>query len=213
MNASGDTVFTRKYGAPNDAAAYDICETSDGSYLWVGKLKISARYNVYFYKIYSNGFFNFASTFGGLNGDDEGKSVSLCSDNGFIVAGNSNSFNNGLGDAYVFKTDMAGVSSGVIINNATGIDSHLLSEKKSLILFPNPADNNVIINFGQKLNSIDHGTLNIYDQLGRIIIVKELDQLSDFITIDLSEYNNGMYFVNIVSGNQKLSAKLIVEHP
>jgi hypothetical protein len=212
MNPAGDTIFTRKYGVPNDAAAFDICEAADGGYTWTGKLKIGTRYNVYFFKIDVNGWWNFAFTFGGINGDDEGRSIELTSDNGFIVAGNSNSFNNGLGDAYVYKTDSAGASSGVIINNATAISNFTTDLNNEISLFPNPSDSKVML----KLNSQHRNQeiiLIIYDQLGRILEEKKMHLNQDLVyQFDVSGLANGMYFIKVCSEEQSFSSKFIVEH-
>jgi hypothetical protein len=213
FNTLGDTVFTRLYGAPNDAAAYDICETADGNYLWVGRLKIGSKYNVYFFKTDQLGYYMYASTFGSTVGDDEGKSVELTEDHGFIVAGNTNSFNNGQSEAYVFKTDSAGVSSGIIVNNAIGI-AELTGEDLSIGIYPNPASDEVTISYTRKDLKQQKVLISVYDPIGRL---KEQSISYDYGTttsflLDTRNYPNGVYFINLTAQDYSYNAKLVIEH-
>lgn len=209
-DSNGDTIFTKRFGSPNDAAAYSICESSFGGYVWVGKLKIGSTYKVYFYKIDALGNWNYAYLFGGVD-DNEGRSVKQTTDKGYIVAGNTTSYNNGLGDIYLFKTDSLGISSGIVVNYATNVLSHSNTENNSLYVYPNPVTNGsckIIIQ--QKLS----GKLSVYSLTGQLIISEQFEKQNypQEIELNTSFMNNGLYFIEIVTEDNKHTAKLSVEN-
>lgn len=207
---SGDTVFTKRFGSPNDAAAYSICESSFGGYVWVGKLKIGSNYKVYFYKIDIFGNWNYAYLFGGVD-DSEGQSVKQTTDKGYIVVGNTNSYNNGLGDVYLFKTDSLGISSGVVVNLATSILAHSYSEENLFVAYPNPVTNGsckIIVQ--PKLT----GKLSIYSLTGQLVSSKQFEKQNypQEVEFNTSLMNNGMYFIEMITDEARYTTKLSVEN-
>ncbi len=205
---NGDTTFTKRYGSPNDAGAYSICESSFGGYVWVGKLKIGSKYNVYFYKIDAMGNWNYAYTFGGLS-DEDGRYVRQTTDKGYIVTANSNSYNNGLGDIYLFKTDSLGSSSGVVMNLATGIASISSIATEALTVYPNPVTNG---DFKVMIQPNQKGQINLYSLTGQLIFSKPFEQENQIheFEINTSGIDNGMYFIEMQTEDQKYTAKLSI---
>ncbi|RMA57952.1 T9SS type A sorting domain-containing protein [Ulvibacter antarcticus] len=77
-------------------------------------------------------------------------------------------------------------------------------ENMSIVLYPNPATNTVIIkNTGQ----LEIETISIYDVLGRLVLTKE----TDFYTLDISKLASGILFVHIVSEDEILIKQLVKE--
>lgn len=92
----------------------------------------------------------------------------------------------------------AGRSSGIsltIVAGVTGIAENN-SEILSIDLFPNPASDNIIINYGKTLKS---STLEIYDVTGQLVKKEEIDQASTH-SINISEFPNGLYILKISDG-------------
>ena len=104
-----DTVFYNFYGGPNQEEARDFIETVDKGFLICGSSSSFGQgaSSVYLIKTDSNGVFKWGRTYGGINAD-RGMSVLKTSDNGAIVSGYSNSFNNFEYDVFYFKIDSAG---------------------------------------------------------------------------------------------------------
>lgn len=71
----------------------------------------------------------------------------------------------------------------------------------SLVIFPNPASNNITIT-GNKINKIE-----IIDVLGRI--VKQVEPVGNNIEIDISTFSNGSYIIRIYGINQSSVHKII----
>lgn len=77
----------------------------------------------------------------------------------------------------------------------------------SLILFPNPTNEIININFS---NSVSAAKIIIYDTTGKIILTNEIEN-SDSNQINISNLNNGIYFVKIET-NEKSETKKIIKN-
>lgn len=78
-----------------------------------------------------------------------------------------------------------------------------------LEISPNPASEEVNIFFhGLEPNA----TLNIVNQLGQVVWTSPLQPEQSVLTLDLSEHRfiNGVYFVQVVSENQRLAQRLVI---
>jgi hypothetical protein len=106
LNQQGDIIWQHNYGGAADDYAYSICEAPDGGHLIVGATASfgHGRYDVYLQKIDSLGNPTDAAYYGG-DSSDYGYSVRPTSDNGYVVAGNTNSFGVVGDDGYVIKVN------------------------------------------------------------------------------------------------------------
>jgi hypothetical protein len=109
LNASGNVSWQKSYGGIFPDSAESIQLTSDGGYIVFGEtysfgtgngdfwvFKLDASGNVLWQKTYGGSLFNVA------------RSIQQTSDNGYIVAGMTESFGAGSGDAWVLKLDTNG---------------------------------------------------------------------------------------------------------
>jgi hypothetical protein len=91
--------------------------------------------------------------------------------------------------------------------NATAIDDE--STELQLTVYPNPTNSAFTIEF----NSITNSEINIeiYNTLGKEIFNKELNSLSGQFKerINLEDFSEGIYFVNIISSTGQLYTKRI----
>lgn len=78
-------------------------------------------------------------------------------------------------------------------------------EKSEIKIFPNPAAH--VINV--KMNRINTAILKLFDVKGNLILQKEI--IASETVIDTDELKNGIYFISIISGNEILNKKIIVE--
>ena len=140
------------------------------------------------------GFHNLRSTTG-VETFDSGFSSSV----GFQF---SHTFNN------VGSTDFTCDPHASMYGTVTATQSLSTADQDSIITFdvyPNPANSFVNISCNSATKPT---TVEIYDMLGRLKISKSQEAL-EFTTLDVSNLSPGMYFVNIVSGNQQQSKKII----
>jgi|GEM_PF-3339776 len=105
----GNLIWARQYGGNQPSIAYDITQTDDNGYLAVGYISMPNRSaDVYIVKIESNGDTCWTQSYGGLN-DDRARSVHRISDDGFIVAGFTESFGHpGTQDMYLLRLNNNG---------------------------------------------------------------------------------------------------------
>jgi len=74
-------------------------------------------------------------------------------------------------------------------------------------LVPNPSNSNVTINFSSE--SGEKYSLKIYDNLGRIISHEIHSSLGKDIIIDVSQYDKGIYLINVSDGKITQTKKLV----
>ncbi len=75
-------------------------------------------------------------------------------------------------------------------------------------MYPNPASNMVTISFNEVSNNI---SVILYDQLGRVVLNNDFENISNEIQLSLDKLNNGIYYVQIISNTIKSTKKLIVK--
>jgi hypothetical protein len=109
-DANGDSLWTHTYGGTDIDWGFSVQQTSDSGYIIAGATESFpvGDWNVYLIKTDVNGDTLWTKTYGGAS-IDEGHSVQQTSDSGYIIAGATRSFGEGLDwDVYLIKTDASG---------------------------------------------------------------------------------------------------------
>jgi hypothetical protein len=122
-DANGDTLWTRTYGGIGSDSGASVQQISDGGYIIAGRTEHivaailefirgdvnfnATNYDVYLIKTDAGGDTLWTRTYGGAI-LDEASSVQQTSDDGYIIAGSTNSFGAGEDDFYLIKTDAEG---------------------------------------------------------------------------------------------------------
>nr|MBC8416069.1 hypothetical protein [Candidatus Cloacimonadota bacterium] len=110
-DANGDTLWTRTYGGTDTEYGSSVQLTSDGSYIIIGVTMSfgAGDRDFYLIKTDANGDTLWTKTYGGTD-SDEGYSVQLTSDGGYIIVGETCSYGipTGSADVWLIKTDANG---------------------------------------------------------------------------------------------------------
>jgi hypothetical protein len=108
-DSSGNELWEKTYGGPNDDYGDSVQQTSDGGFVISGLTKSygAGGSDVYLIKTDANGNKSWEKTFGGTS-DERGLSVQQTSDGGYIIAGFTDSYGVGGNDVYLIKTDANG---------------------------------------------------------------------------------------------------------
>jgi len=108
-DASGDTLWTRTFGGDSWDFGSSVQQTSDGGYIIAGSTYSfgAGGSDAYLIKTDAYGDTSWTRTYGGAD-YDEGWSVGLAADSGYMVAGSTASFGAGYRDVYLIRTDASG---------------------------------------------------------------------------------------------------------
>ena len=79
-------------------------------------------------------------------------------------------------------------------------------EALSVLIYPNPASNNLTVDLGD-LNGVNT-TIKLYDASSKLVFEK---QSTSTLTIDVSSFAKGMYSLEISTEEQVLRSQVIVE--
>lgn len=106
---SQQTQFIEYYGSYCSDIGMSVLQTKDGGYLVCGLTEnyTASNINIYLMKVDSLGQFEWHELYGG-SWQDFGQYMEQTHDNGYIICGFTNSFGQGLYDAYIVKIDSVG---------------------------------------------------------------------------------------------------------
>jgi len=93
-----------------------------------------------------------------------------------------------------------------ISNNVLGIENN--SSVSGFSMYPNPASNVVHISLD---DSSENSSIIIYDQLGRSVLNKDVENVRDEVQLSLNALNKGVYYVQVISERTKFTKKLIIK--
>ena len=126
---------------------------------------------------------------------------------GLIGVGGQYDFNAPfLGDYQVFPNSWADIS---ICRNTVGINEN--ESNHSISIYPNPTNGQFTIKTSGLANA--NALVTVRDISGRVIFEENIAQSNQAFTkvYDLSNYAKGLYFINLMDGNNQQTFKLIVQ--
>lgn len=131
---------------------------------------------------------------GQLPGDGAGQSVSISS-NGYIIAvGSPWNADNGINSGQVR-----------IYENSNPLSTEQI-QQNNVIVSPNPANNSVSI----KTINMDISEISLYNIQGKLLYNVPVAQTGSYsFQIDLSNFNSGVYFLDIKTPNASYKTKII----
>jgi len=109
LNSKGEIEWQKTFGGEGNDEANSIQEIADGGYVvagWTDSFSVGG-YDVYILKLNSKGETEWQRRFGG-EGNDRANSIQKTIDDGYIVAGWTESFGTGWKDVYILKLNSKG---------------------------------------------------------------------------------------------------------
>jgi len=195
LDPYGNKKWEKSLGGSNSEVAQSVKQTLDGGYViagykfvyeggisgendyWIVKLKAETENN-------TPPEIEWEISLGGSS-HDMAYDIQITSDGGYVVAGSSKSSdedlegNNGYDDYWIVKLDFVTTIEDIVFVNKIAIS-------------PNPTLDIIYID----VKGIDDVAITVNDQLGRKILSKN-PEVSDVISLDLSELASATYFIII----------------
>lgn len=102
--------WAKTYGGVDEDVARSISQTSDGGYIVAGETYSNGAVLADFWviKLKTNGDIDWQKTFGGTSADVAYSIQQTLPDGGYVIAGQSSSFGNQLGDIWILKINSTG---------------------------------------------------------------------------------------------------------
>jgi hypothetical protein len=122
-DADGDSLWSKTYGGGDFEMGTSVNVTPDGGYIITGKTDSygAGGSDLWLIKTDSNGDTLWTRTYGGAS-NEEGRSVRVASDGGYIITGSTGSYGNGSYDVWLLKTNTDGELLWSETFGGTGID-------------------------------------------------------------------------------------------
>jgi len=196
----GNIIWSKTYGGLSDDYGYSMDLTSDGGFIIVGSTESFGfgEIDVFLIKTGSDGDTLWTRTYGGIQ-EEEGYSVKQTNDEGYIIAGRTESFGAGDYDFWIIKTDSLGNThfpTDVDLNNDPVLDFRLSQN------YPNPFNPITVIKY--KIPGISFVTIKVYDVLGSEVttLVNEEKPAGEYeVEFNGSELTSGIYFYQLKAGS------------
>jgi hypothetical protein len=204
-DVNGDTLWTTRNGAPNNARAYSVQEVTGLGFVWTGYLELAGSKEMYIFRIDMQGYYLFSTTHGNYTGEDIGYSVRFTNDLCYILTGVTESFGNGLGEVYLVKTDYNGYT---LPYNSINDKSEL----QELSISPNPMITSSVLMLPRGLPP-QQLSLSISDITGRQVQQRVLDANERSVMIEREQLKTGIYFFSLYdkAGRKVAAGKIIVQ--
>ena len=193
LDLNGDTIWTKRFGTQNDGClSISVC--SDGGYIVGGTIYYPTNSDMFITKLNAYGDSLWTKDFGDSTGSI-GYFVRQTNDKGYILVGES-----GAGDVYLVKTDSTG--------NAILSINELGSQSFSFNAYPNPATTTLNLTIS---NEEGIKNVRIYNLLGECLLHQQLTTNNQQVTLDVSSYAKGVYFVEVQTEEGIMRKKIIKE--
>ncbi len=129
-----------------------------------------------------------------MPGDQLGSSLSISNDGNTVAIGAKDNDGNGTNSGHVRLYSV----------NTNDIEIERIEFKSEPILYPNPTNSKIVIQFDKTIQNLH---VRVYSPSGNELISKIIGSSGKLL--DLSNYNSGVYFVQIRSGKNIITKKII----
>ena len=94
-----------------------------------------------------------------------------------------------------------------VTSNTVGISTPSLEQR--IRIFPTPTSGKLTINFG---TMVDHANLTVINILGKQVMTAELNGTDDLFNINLSNLQDGIYFLKVTADKQSITKRIVIKH-
>jgi len=202
LDAAGNTLWEKTYGGNLEEIGRGLWLTNDGGCIMTGRsnsFSANGDFDGYIVKTDANGDTLWTNTYTGT-GEEMLHSVQQTLDDGYVMAGYTNSVGAGDFDMLLLKTDATGS-----LDFVTNIHQNTIPTVKYSI-FPNPSHGVFSIQSESEITSIE-----IFDVMGKRVYSDIIN--ANYARFDLSRQAKGIYFYQITIGNNQSvqTGKIVIQ--
>lgn len=202
LDALGDSLWTKTYGGIYEESATTLWATTDGGCILAGSSNTFSNgdFDAYVVKVDSDGNELWAQNYGGTE-IDLIRSIQQTADNGYIMAGYTNSMGAGDFDVYLLKTDSLGEIQSASAQNGPGDGTD------NVTIYPNPTNGSFEVLFHSQQNNWQRMELTTIE--GRVLEIRlnigALESLERFQATAA-----GMYLLHVITANGRSTRQVVV---
>ncbi|MBL7919626.1 MAG: T9SS type A sorting domain-containing protein [Bacteroidia bacterium] len=111
-------------------------------------------------------------------------------------------------DADITKRTVLNVVKEKVTSNSETLGIKENNEKLILSVYPNPSNGTIYLNSQKTVNTYHIKVLNL---MGKCVFMDELFQVGNTATINISQLNNGIYFLSVSSETGNLTEKIVIQ--
>jgi hypothetical protein len=225
LDAVGNFIWAKQFGGTLYAEGHSIKTDASGNVYTTGLFQGSidfdpsssaynlvsvGSYDIFISKLDPAGNFVWAKGMGGA-AEDYGHCITVDPSENVYTTGSFLRTVDFDPDAGVYNLTPTGSSSDIFVHKISQNTTGIMSPPGVAMgnIYPNPTDG--IIQIETSAASNNDIEIQVFNSLGKMLINEHVKN-SGLVSLNLNQYNSGLYFIKVMSNNEVLIQKSIVKH-
>lgn len=211
-DAGGSQQWQQVFSAAVGDDVYVIHQRPDGGYSAAGSAGVGGGMKDYFF-VNLDGSGNpqgSVRTYGGSK-NDIAHSMVVCPGNGFILAGETESYGDGSKEIYLLKIDSLGNSTGNVLIDVEEVG---IISGDVVSVYPNPAVSTINVFVDINNNELtDDVVIVLSDISGKVLLKEEISRqiFNKNAELNINDISSGLYILKFSSGDFYFQRKVLVQ--
>lgn len=168
VDMGGESLWQQEFGSMGDSEGREIQLNLNGDYAIASynSFNNAGGKDMVLLIVSTSGYVLLGKNYGGL-GDEEGNSLQVLPDGGYVIAGTTQEYGPGIQSIYVVRADSAGETDDDTVYEMfddTGVNNSPTINEQEVSIYPNPASSECHFSMNLQVSSIQ-----IIDVLGRVV--------------------------------------------
>lgn len=202
---AANTNISAIISSSTDADWFKFTTTSPNTYVKVTLTNLPADYDI---RLYNSSLSQLGiSQNGGTTSESIIRNTTSAATYYIKVYGYNGVYNSGA--CYTLRVATGSIAFRTLADFVNNDD--MLTKSSSLLVYPNPAQHEVFISLTSAHSS--DVKISVIDLLGKVVYSRQVSAAdAEKLSIDVSNFNKGIYLINLQNAEEQLMRKLIIEH-